>query len=68
MLEFLNFKSIRPEVFCKGVLENFTRFTEKHLCQGLIFNKAAGLRPVTLLKKRPATLLKRDCVWILRNF
>ena len=25
----------------------------KHLCQGLYFNKAAGLSPATLLKKRP---------------
>ena len=31
----------------KGVLENFAKFTEKHLCQSLFFNKCA-----TLLKKR----------------
>ena len=40
-----------PEVFCKkAVLRNFTKFTEKHLCQRLFFNKlqASGL----LLKKR----------------
>ena len=42
-----------PEVFCKkGVLENFTKFTGKHLCQSLLFNKVAGLKPATLLKKR----------------
>ena len=29
----------------KGVLGNFTKFTWTHLCQSLIFNKAAGLRP-----------------------
>ena len=35
----------RPEVFCKkGVLRNFTKFTGKHLCQSLFFNKVAGLR------------------------
>ena len=34
----------RPEVFCKkGVLKNFAKFTEKHLCQSLFFNK--GVRP-----------------------
>ena len=34
------------EVFCgKGVLENFANFLGKHLCQGLLFNEAAGLRP-----------------------
>ena len=36
----------------KGVLRNFTKFTGKYLCQGLFFNKVAGLRPATLLKKR----------------
>ena len=34
-------------VFCKkGVLRNFAEFTEKHLCQGLFFDKVAGLGPV----------------------
>ena len=28
----------------KGVLKNFTKFTEKHLCQSLFFNQVAGLR------------------------
>ena len=44
-------RSSRPEVFCeKGVFRNFAKFTGKHLCQSLFFNKAAG--PATLLKKR----------------
>ena len=29
----------------KGVLKNFAKFTGKHLCQILFFNKVAGLRP-----------------------
>ena len=30
------FRISRPEVFCeKGVLRNFTKFTEKQLCQSL---------------------------------
>ena len=34
------------EVFCKkGVLRNFAKFTEKHLCQVLFFTKVAGLGP-----------------------
>ena len=41
----------------EDVLRNFTKFTEKHLCQSLFFNEVAGLRPVTLLKKR----LLRKC-------
>ena len=36
----------------RNVLRNFAKFTEKHLCQSLSFNKVAGLRPATLLKKR----------------
>ena len=35
----------------KCVLRNFAKFTGKHLCQSLFFNKVAGLRPATLLKK-----------------
>ena len=47
------YRSSRLEVFCrKGVLTNFKKFTGKHLCQGLLFNKVAGLRTLTLLKKR----------------
>ena len=37
-------RSSRPDVFCeKSVLQNFTKFAGKHLCQSLFFNKAAGL-------------------------
>ena len=36
----------------KGVLRNFAKFKGKHLCRSLFFNKVAGLRPATLLKKR----------------
>ena len=35
------------------VLKNFAKVTGKHLCQSLSFNKVPGLKPVTLLKKRP---------------
>ena len=51
---FMKFsRSSRPEVFCeKDVLRNFEKFTGKHLCQRLFFNKVAGLRHATLLKKR----------------
>ena len=48
------FQKQPPEIFCKGkgVLRHFAKFTGKHLCQSLFFNKVAGLRPATLLKKR----------------
>ena len=46
---FQTFKISRLEVFCKkGVLRNLAKFTRKHLCQSLFFNKG----PDTLLKKR----------------
>ena len=48
---FLASVSLRRSVR-KGVLRNFAKFTGKHLCQSLFFNKVAGLRPVALLKKR----------------
>ena len=39
-------------MFCKKcVLRNFAKFTGKYLRQSLFFNRVAGLRPATLLKK-----------------
>ena len=47
-----SYRSSHPQVFCKkGVLRNFAKFTGKHLCQRLFFNKVARLRQATLLKK-----------------
>ena len=37
--------------FKKNVLRNFANFIPKHRCQSLFFNKVAGLRSATLLKK-----------------
>ena len=48
-----------------GVVRNFSKFTGKHSCQSLFFNKVAGLRPSTWLKK---SLWHRCFLWILRNF
>ena len=46
------YKAVVQKVFCKkGVLRNFAKFTGKHLCYSLFFNKVAGLRVATLLKK-----------------
>ena len=45
-----------PEVFYKkGVLRNFAKFTGKHLCHSLFFNKVARLRYATLLKRDSGT-------------
>ena len=39
----------------KAILKDFVRFTGKHLCWSLFFNKLAGLSPVTLLKRNSNT-------------
>ena len=39
------YRSSHQDVSCKkDVLRNFAKFTGKHLCQSLFFNKTAGLR------------------------
>ena len=41
-----------PDVLCrKGALRNFAKFTRKHLCQVLFFNKVVGLRPANFIEK-----------------
>ena len=39
-------------IYKKNRLKNFVNFTGKRQCQSLFFNKAAGQRSATLLKKR----------------
>ena len=40
------------EVFCKkGVYRNFTKFTGKHLCQSLFFNKELQTSAINFVKK-----------------
>ena len=52
-LNAIKHRGSRQEVFCKKrVLINFAKVTGKHLCQSLLFDKVAILRPATLLKKR----------------
>ena len=48
-------RSCCPGAFSeKDILRNLAKFTRKHLCLSLFFNKVAGLRLATLLKKRLA--------------
>ena len=55
------FRNSRPEVpYKKGVLKNFIKFTGKHLCESLFFDKVTGLRFATLLKTR--LFLRRSTV------
>ena len=51
----------------KGVLRNFAKFTGKHLCQGLFFNKVADLRPATLSKMRLAQVFSCGFCEISKN-
>ena len=44
-------ESATREVYKKCVPKYFVKFTGKQLCHSLFFNKVAGLRPETLLKK-----------------
>ena len=54
-----------PEMFCKkSVPRKFPKFTGKHLCQILFFNKVAGLRPATFKRDSGVGVYQ----WILRNF
>ena len=66
MDKYFPYRSSRLEVLCKkGALRIFTKFTGKHLCQSLFFDKVTGLRPTTLLKKDSGTDV---FLWILRYF
>ena len=53
VLPVISKSKCHAEVFCKkGVLKSLTKFTGKHLCQSLFFNKVADFRNATFLKKR----------------
>ena len=43
----------------KGVIKNFAKFTGKHMCQSLFFNKIAGLRPTPPV---PVSEVKTDSI------
>ena len=48
----------------KGVLRNFVKFTGKHLCQNMFFNKVAGL---SLLEKRLTQVFYCEFCEIVKN-
>ena len=57
--------SSRWRFFIENILKNFLKFTGKHLCQRLSFNKVTA-RPASLLKK----ILQQKCflVNLAKNF
>ena len=50
----------------KGVLRNFAKFTGKHLCQSLFFNKGAG-GACNFIKKRLAQVFSSEFCEIAKN-
>ena len=51
--QVVNFRNTCPRTFYKeGILRNPVKFTGKHLCQSLFFNKFAGLRLANLFKNK----------------
>ena len=61
-------RSSRPEeLYKKGVLRNFAKFTGKQLCRNFFLNKVADLRPATLLKKTLAQVFSCEFCEIYKN-
>ena len=66
-------RSSRPEVVCKkSVLRNIAKFTGKHLCQSLFFNKVPAFRrlwhrcfPVNFAKLLRTPILTEHLRWLL---
>ena len=51
-----------PEVFCKkSVLKNFAKFTGKHICQSLFFNKVFFFFKKTFFAERFCKFTKYFC-------
>ena len=61
-------RSSRLEMFCKkGVPKNLAKFTGKHQCQSLFFNKVTGLRPATLKKETLVHVFSCEFFEVLKN-
>ena len=64
----VKYRSSRTEVFCKkDVLRNFAKFTGKHLCQRLFFNKVAGLACKFIKKESLAQVFSCEFCEISKN-
>ena len=64
--QWTDFRSSCLELFCrKGVLRNFAKFIGKRVFHSLFFNKVAGLRPTTLLKKETLAQVFSCEFWVI---
>ena len=62
------YRSSRRRCFVrKGVLRNFAKFTGKHMCQSLFYNKVADLRPATIKKDTLAQVFFCEFCKISKN-
>ena len=50
--QLLNSEAVTRRYSVKSVFRNFAKFTKKHLRQSLFFNKVAGFKTATVLKKK----------------
>ena len=61
-------RSSRPKAFYKiGVLKNFAKFTEKHPCQSLFFNKIADVAYNFVKKETLAQVFSCEVCEIFKN-
>ena len=58
-------KRYKEVFYKKGVLRNFPKFTGKHLCQSLFFNKVLGLYTSWKHQKTRATFFTEQLRWLL---
>ena len=61
------FRSSRAEVFWKKVFLKISQNSQENIFARVFFNKVAGLRPATLLKKRLAQLFSCEFCEISKN-
>ena len=63
-----NIQKQPPEVFYKkGALRNFTKCTEKHLCQSLFFNKVAGKARIPIFSEPLKEEVAQNKDWYKRT-
>ena len=50
-----------------GAVKSFTKFTGKHLCQSIFFNKVAGLRLLLFIIEATQIIVVYVIIWINLN-
>ena len=55
------------KIAIKAAIKTFTMVSGKHMCWNIFFNKAAGLRSTTFLKKTPKQVFYCEYCEIFKN-